>query len=138
MADQSRIHGLGLVPQPKPQPEPDIGEAVHPPEVRKTRMASSTERVRVERHLSGGLEPEYNATSPRVISGRFVSTGDAVEPAQSSYDLVEPMLVRVVRVRGGIRACEGPTPLRHLGQMRREEVKNGWRVEGVGPTVYFV
>ncbi|XP_040384443.1 protein QUIRKY [Oryza brachyantha] len=97
-------------PEPDPEPEPDGGEAAYPPEVRKTRMASSTERVRVARHLSGGLGPEYYATSPRVISGRFVSTGDAVEPVQSSYDLVEPMrylFVRIVRVRG-IRACEGP------------------------------
>ena len=71
----------------------------------------ATERVRVVRHPSGGLGPDYYAPSPRVIPGRFVSTGESVEPVQSSsYDLVEPMrylFVRVVRVRG-IRACEGP------------------------------
>ncbi|KAF0916363.1 hypothetical protein E2562_005958 [Oryza meyeriana var. granulata] len=97
-------------PEPEPEPKPDAGEAPYPPEVRKTRMASSTERVHVAPHLSGGLGPGYYATSPRVISGRFVSTGDAVEPVQSSYDLVEPMrylFVRVVKVRD-IRACEGP------------------------------
>uniref|UniRef100_J3L1F3 C2 domain-containing protein n=1 Tax=Oryza brachyantha TaxID=4533 RepID=J3L1F3_ORYBR len=105
-----QAESLDPQPEPDPEPEPDGGEAAYPPEVRKTRMASSTERVRVARHLSGGLGPEYYATSPRVISGRFVSTGDAVEPVQSSYDLVEPMrylFVRIVRVRG-IRACEGP------------------------------
>ncbi|KAG8051500.1 hypothetical protein GUJ93_ZPchr0001g32636 [Zizania palustris] len=97
-------------PEPVPEPESDVAEAPYPPEVRKTRMASSTERVRIARHLSGSLGPEYYSSSPRVISGRFMSTGDAVEPVQSSYDLVEPMrylFVRVVRVRG-IRACEGP------------------------------
>ncbi|XP_062213917.1 protein QUIRKY-like [Phragmites australis] len=97
-------------PEPEPAPEPDAGEP-YPPEVRKTRMASSTERVFVARHPSGGLGPDYYASSPRVISGRFVSTGEAVESVQSSsYDLVEPMrylFVRVVQVRG-IRACEGP------------------------------
>ncbi|EES03181.1 protein QUIRKY [Sorghum bicolor] len=97
-------------PQPEPEsaPEPESGDQ-YPPEVRKTRMA--TERVRVVRHPSGGLGPDYYAPSPRVIPGRFVSTGESVEPVQSSsYDLVEPMrylFVRVVRVRG-IRACEGP------------------------------
>jgi hypothetical protein len=97
-------------PEPEPKPEPEFGDQ-YPPEVRKTRMASSTERVRVVRHPSGGLGPDYYAPSPRVIPGRFVSTGESVEPVQSSsYDLVEPMrylFVRVVRVRG-IRACEGP------------------------------
>uniref|UniRef100_A0A0D9V2D2 C2 domain-containing protein n=1 Tax=Leersia perrieri TaxID=77586 RepID=A0A0D9V2D2_9ORYZ len=101
-------------PQPQPEPEPEAegdggGDAPYPPEVRKTRMA--TERVRVARHMSGIPPPEYYATSPRVIPGRFASTGDGVEPVQAStYDLVEPMrylFVRVVRVRG-IRACEGP------------------------------
>ncbi|XP_062203512.1 protein QUIRKY-like [Phragmites australis] len=103
-------HGPMTPPPPEPQPEPEAGDP-YPPEVRKTPMASSTERVRVARHPSGGLGPDYYASSPRVISGRFVSTGEAVEPVQSSsYDLVEPMrylFVRVVRVRG-IRACEGP------------------------------
>ncbi|RLN22963.1 hypothetical protein C2845_PM07G13850 [Panicum miliaceum] len=97
-------------PEPDPAPEPEAGDQ-YPPEVHKTRMASSTERVRVMRHPSGGLAPDYYASLPRVISGRFVSAGESVEPVQSSsYDLVEPMrylFVRVVRVRG-IRACEGP------------------------------
>ncbi|KAL6615020.1 hypothetical protein ACP70R_037290 [Stipagrostis hirtigluma subsp. patula] len=97
-------------PEPEPAPVPEAGGDPYPPEVRKTRMA--TEHVRVARHPSGGMgPPDYYASSPRVISGRFVSAGESVEPVQSSsYDLVEPMrylFVRVVRVRG-IRACEGP------------------------------
>ncbi|CAL4975564.1 unnamed protein product [Urochloa decumbens] len=101
---QPPVHGP-MAPPPQPEPEPEAGDP-YPPEVRKTRMA--TERVRVMRHPSGG---GYGAPSPRVISGRFVSAGEPVEPVQSpSYDLVEPMrylFVRVVRARG-IRACEGP------------------------------
>ncbi|KAF8670947.1 hypothetical protein HU200_050216 [Digitaria exilis] len=99
-------------PEPEPSSEPEAGDQ-YPPEVRKTRMASSTERVRVMRHHHPSDNNYHHyASSPRVISGRFVSAGDSVEPPvqSSSYDLVEPMrylFVRVVRVRG-IRACDGP------------------------------
>ncbi|KAF7104246.1 hypothetical protein CFC21_105154 [Triticum aestivum] len=114
------MHARMMPPQPEPEPEPQPqrepgpgpdGAEMYPPELRKERMASSNGHVRVPRHPSGGFGPDYyTAASPRVISGRFASAGEAVEPVQSTYDLVEPMrylFVRIVRVRG-IRACEGP------------------------------
>ncbi|XP_073008010.1 protein QUIRKY [Typha latifolia] len=95
------------VPAPASPPANPEAEPVdpYPPEVRKMQTTSSTERVRIARRCNNGSE-----YAPRVISGRFVSSTDSVEPVHSAYDLVEPMqylFVRVVKARG-IRPCESP------------------------------
>ncbi|KAK3161132.1 hypothetical protein QOZ80_1BG0072470 [Eleusine coracana subsp. coracana] len=116
---------------PEPEPQPEQEHHQYPPEVQKTRMASSTERVM--RHPS--MEYPY-ATSPRVISGRFATTGvDSVEPVQaSSYDLVEAMrylFVRVVRVRG-VRACESPPYVKVQAGPHSLRSRPGRDVSGTG------
>lgn len=94
------------IPLPTNQAPPSAPEATPPPpEVKKAQNSVNADRVRTARRPNGSSE---YAHSPRVITGRFISSIDPFVP--SAYDLVEPMhflFVRIVRARA-LRKCESP------------------------------